>query len=215
LALLYHTDSWRGRESGQRIYIVGCGHSLYNVDLAPIHTQPVITVNSGILLMPWQDGSCEHRYWLTMDLGVKNWSYFPTVLSAACTRVAAYRLSPYLPANKFVFLKHLRTNSSIIMAFDLALWLGAKEIVLLGVDHYFRDGKSHFWEWWPEAQQPTTTGIRNPHEQQERIFRANQNMFERLSKLARIKGCQVYNCSLDSPIRGFVKKPLADLRPAG
>lgn len=210
---LYRVYELKKKFAG-KLFILGCGHSLHGVDLSPIHEHAVMAVNSAILLMPW-DTPGKNRFWLTVDLGCMEWDYWPKVQATQCLKLAHYRHRHYFPTDFYFAWKETHmASSSIVMAIDLAMYLGFTEIVLVGVDHYFKDGHSHFWEYWPEDQQPKKlVGVVNGQDQQQEVFSDNYRQFLRLSDLAKARGVQVWQTSLDSPIEVFQKKALADLIP--
>jgi hypothetical protein len=210
LSIIQHKNCCKG----EIVYVVGSGHSLHNLDLTPIHQHPVITVNSGILLMPWNEAGSNFRAWLTMDAGVRRWDYYPKVKQSFCHKITKISLQEYYPhfhyyhaltIDKWNLSGGLLSSSSIIAAIHFALFIGGSKIKLVGADHYINnDGKSHFYEYW--EHRPKTIGTENGVEQQTRVFRSNEREFKLLNMLAKDKGATIVNCSSLSPIKEFAKE---------
>lgn len=96
--------------------------------------------------------------------------------------------------------------SSVPSATDLSIFMGCKTIYLLGVDHYFKDGKSHFWEFLPIDEQPKRRdGGKAPFSEQTYAFDFNVRAFGALKKYADSVGVSIFNCSSNSAIDSFPK----------
>lgn len=224
------------RCDGDVCYVLGAGPSLHGLKISSIWNNTVITVNSSIMLAPWNDKSKvvpDHRYWVSNDSSVMDWSYFwDDVVKKNCNRIIRTSWWPskakydkydfrYFrirdtkkdrPLSQYAESKGLLGISSVITAIDLAIMLGCKEINLLGVDHGFVDGKSHFWQFYPNKKQPKRFGSSKPNSQteQKNVFQKNLECFQLLNEYAKKNKCAIYNCSKESKINIFPFREFKD-----
>jgi len=211
----------------EKCFICGAGPTVAFTDLSNIHNHVVIAVNSAILLMPWDEGDIERRYWISNDTLCTQWSYFwKTVLRSHCykivrtswrthdERIRDYDFRYFAPRkdedgsliNDGVALCSV---SSVPTAIDLALLMGCKEIYLLGVDHKMIHGNSHFWQFWPQNKWPQrkdkSKNFSPEQNHQKKMFRENMPVYKALKRLATKLDVQIYNCSNNSAIELFEK----------
>lgn len=214
----------------QKCFIVGAGPSVGFLDLSGIDQHPVICVNSSIVLMSWKDfGETNKRFWMSTDVLCQHWSYFRDyVLKADCVRLVRNSWKKYTnkwPEVKFHYFlpftektsnKGLLSTSSILAALDFAIYLGCKNIYLLGVDHRPLHGYSHFWQFLPrtDVRYPRRDGKPGDffpcQRQQKRIFDENMQYFEILNNKAQTKNIKIFNCSSISEVKVFPKISLQD-----
>lgn len=213
---------------GRKCFIVGAGPSVGLLDLSGIHEHVVIAVNSAALLMPWNDGDSEGRYWISNDVLCLRWSYFWThVAKAQCTKVVRVSWRKYedklkgLRGFRFFDIRQserhplsptdpgLCYTSSVPTSLDFALRAGCSKVYLIGVDQKMVHGNSHFWQMWPETKWPRRgdkkKGFRPEQTHQIRVFDENQLVFDALHKQAQKLGVEVYNCSSISNLKVFPK----------
>lgn len=166
------------RHKGKMAFVVGAGPSLHFQDVSPLKDYVTISVNSGLLKVPFSD------YFLSDDIGAKNWNYYvhllPTLektvslLYAQKLRLHARRLDK----NRVVWFEHkwwfdpkskqynpeglvltkeaekpiIGARTSMGSAVHFAYIMGCDPIVLLGSDCCYRDGKRYFWQYSGEPK---------------------------------------------------------------
>jgi hypothetical protein len=91
--------------------------------------------------------------------------------------------------------------SSVPSAIDMALQMGCKQVMLLGVDHYALGDKTHFWQLWPKEQQPT--GTYAPINMQKKVFNFSIQTYKALKEYANYMDAEIYNCNFDSKLKVF------------
>jgi len=209
------------KHEGETAFVVGAGTSLYGVDLSPIHDHVVISVNSSIILMPWQDGDIKNRYWISNDSAVRGWSYWEDVKKSKATKIIRNSWKKYyeeipdflvfsprkeVSVNINLSEKALCYSSSIPSAIDLAIQMGCKNIFLLGVDHYFRNGRSHFWQLYNKECQPVPVKtVVPPFVLQQHMFNVNEHSYDLLKWFADFRKAKIYNCNPLSMVKPFDK----------
>ncbi len=215
-------------QKDRKCFVVGAGPSIAFLDLSYIHEHVVISVNSSILRMEWNDGEgISDRYWISNDTLCTKWSYFWThVLRADCNKIVrvtwkkldeslrgyGFRYFDARSSDKIDSEDHgLCSVSSVPTAIDLALLMGCREINLLGVDHCMIHGNSHFWQFtkiedWPHRSDKGEK-FRPDQKHQEGVFKKNMPIFKELKRHADEKGVKIYNCSKRSAITLFKKIP--------
>lgn len=224
---LYH-KSLLGRHQGETAFVVGAGTSLYGLDLDPIHKHVVISVNSSILLMPWDQGEPDRRFWISNDALCRMWSWWPLVLNAKATKIVRNSWSKYFPELQhkgFLQFEPRRTEegvvedddlglcycSSVPSGVDLAIKMGCKQIFLLGVDQYMNGSKSHYFQYWPLSKQPRRTdrGMAT-YAQQKWTFGYNDKAYPALLGHANRLGVKIWNCNPKSKVESFEKIDYSD-----
>lgn len=215
--------------SGEVAFVVGAGTSLYNLNIDAIHKHVVIAVNSAILLMPWESGDYQRRFWISNDALCMKWNWWPKVLKAHCTKIVRNSWEKYFGQIKdFGFYQFVprRTDegtiedddlglcycSSVPSGIDLAIKMGCKKVFLLGVDQYFIGPKSHYWQMWAPLKQPRRLDRKMATQsQQEWTFDYNNRAYKALSSLADRKGVQIFNCNPQSKVESFRKIKYEDI----
>ena len=216
---------------GQKCFVVGAGPSLDFQQIVLFqHQHVVISVNSSIMMMSWQywNPNKDNSYWLSNDSLCMQWSYFKGyVITANCTKLIRTSWRKYydqIEGQGFrFFAPRLSQNiplesgdgglcfgSSVLSAIDLALLMGCKQIYLLGVDQRMKDGKSHFWQFWPQFRQPVyySKVANSPKRQQRAVFDLNVPVFKALREYAGRLGAVIKNCSEFSLLKEYEKVTL-------
>lgn len=228
-----NTEQFRNIHEGKKCFVCGAGVTLGNMDLTGIYEYPVVSVNSSIVLMPWdKPGDPLTRFWISTDLLVMQWDYFwSKVARFECTRIVRnswsrnskelkkVHMNYYMPRRSSITPNWkddgLMAGSSILSAIDLSLLMGCKQVVLLGVDHRNINGNSHFWQLWPAQDRPKREGKPDNfmpcQRQQGRVFKSNMRSFDILNKYALTLGAKIYNASDTSEVTSFDKISLEDV----
>lgn len=216
----------KGKHKGDVAFVVGAGTSLLGLDLSEIHKHVVISINSSILLMPWQEGDAARRYWISNDAMCRRWTYWPMVKSSKATKIVRNSWEKYYDEiPDFLYFwprptpeKIIRPEdeglaycSSVPSGIDLALQMGCKLVFLLGVDQYVLGQRSHFWQMWPKEQQPKMKGIMPTYAVQKITFKYNDVAYAALNGFANHLGARIYTCNPLSRVKAF---PLVDLHQA-
>jgi len=207
------------KHEGDTAFVLGAGTSLHGLNLSPIYDHVVISVNSSFILMPWQQGDPEKRFWISNDSAVRGWSYWQDVKKSNATKIVRDSWEKYydeIPdflifsprsTGHGIIMPHekaLAYSSSIPSGIDLAIQMGCKKIFLLGVDHYFSGRRSHFWEYYPKKFQPIPVKtILPPFFMQQHIFDINKKTYDALKRFADYKDAEIYNCNPLSKVRPF------------
>lgn len=214
-----------GIHRGSKCFVVGAGPSLAFADLSHIHNHVVISTNSSALLMPWDKGSENKRYWISNDTLVLQWSYFWThVLRAKCSKIVRTSWRKHEDKIKHYGFRYfsprkvekiplqrlgemLCSTSSVPTAIELAIIMGCHSIYLLGVDHKMVHSNSHFWQFWDKGKWPQRKekgkNFRPEQKHQLKVFKMNLAVYEALQELAEREGSKIYNCSIRSIVTTF------------
>jgi hypothetical protein len=203
-------------------FVCGAGLSLQDVIQHPsfseVEKHVVVCVNSSILAFDWSKGNADNRYWISNDSAVRSWTYWENVKKAKGHKIIRdswskyydeipdfYVFSPRQTPDGIIYYNEtgLVSCSSVPSGIDLALQMGCSNVFLLGVDHYARNGKSHFWDLWEEEKKPKTSAFRAPIYMQEKIFNTNQKTYKALLNFAEYKKAKIYNCNLISAVKGI------------
>jgi hypothetical protein len=159
-------------------FVVGAGPSLYNQNLDCLKNYITITVNSGILKVPFAD------LYLSDDIGCSSWSYYIKDLpKLPCLKllyktklknnykyfkkdevIFFFHKSYYVPSEKKYYPEGLvltkdepiiGSRTSFSSSLHVLYILGVKNVILLGNDcQLSKDGKRYFFEYWPKEKQP-------------------------------------------------------------
>jgi len=216
---------------GRKCFVVGAAPSVGFLDLTPIHDHVVISVNSSVLLMPWdEDGDTSSRFWISNDTLCVQWTYFWShTIRSFCTKMVrtswkkhdeslrGYNFRYFSPRkipdgdDLNLVLDGLCSVSSVPTAIDLALLMGCKYIYLLGVDHKMTHGNSHFWQFYDKKKWPQRKdkhkNFRPEQKHQKEMFKQNILVFKSLKKYAEQLNAKIYNCSKISTVKVFEKIP--------
>lgn len=222
-------SDFEGQQQGRKCFVVGAGPSLAFLKLSEIHNHVVISVNSSIMLMPWESGDPSGRFWISNDTLCLRWSYFWTDLHRSrCTKMVRNSWLPhidklegfkfYVPRRDEYNLKRsdpgLCSVSSVPTSIDFALLLGCSEIYLLGVDQRMIQGNSHFWQFWNKKKWPQRKDkgrFFHPEQtHQLRVFDDNVRVFKSLQEYALSQGSKIFNCSSRSVLEVFPKITLEE-----
>lgn len=210
----------RGKHEGENAFVVGAGTSLYR-ELDPslqldkeIHNHVVVTVNSSFIIMPWDTGDPNKRYWVSNDSLCRWWDYWPRLKESKCNRIVRDSWEKYYAEiPDFLYFSPRPTPedtinpedeglcycSSVPTAVDLCLQMGCKRIFLLGVDHYMSRNKSHFWQFMNINNQPKRSdGGMAMMREQRNVFRYNDMAYAALRGFADHLGADLYNCNPES-----------------
>jgi len=221
------TDLWDFKDlnKGLSAFVVGAGPSLVGFNLGDIHKHVVLSVNSSIkLLDEWfKKGDSSRRFWVSTDPMCRNWTYYKShVEKTYCTRIVRTSWKKYHKDLKKLEFRYFRprssfsttdgglsSGSSVLAALDFAILMGCSKAFLLGVDHIFVQGKSHFWQL--KAKPGKSRVFRLDKEEskpeqvhQKAVFIKNIPVFEQLKEYGK-KTTMIYNCSKISTLRVFPK----------
>ena len=224
-------EKFIGVHEGETACIFGAGTSVANQDFSFTSKYIQISVNSSILLMDWELGLKHNRYWVSNDSGVLRWDYWKKVIGYSCNRIIRdswkncyngfdlsdfYVFYPRPTAEDIINPedKGLAYCSSVPTSLDLAIQMGCKRIFLFGVDQYFKNGKSHYWQYWPEENQPKRGFQSNPNSEnnQKNTFDYNRKAFKALRLFADGKKVDIFNCNTFSKVEYFNKISIDDAR---
>lgn len=220
----------KDKHLGETAFVFGAGPSLYfdyvkNERFAFPHKYVTLTANSGIMFMPWQEGSASKRYWISNDSLCRKWGYWNKVKTAKAIKIVRDSWSKYADElTDFLYFSPRPTSegkinpedtglaycSSIPSGVDLCLQMGCKTIYLIGVDHYMYEGKSHAWQFLPDSEWPKGwLPLLAPQSQQKEVFFNYNNLaFNALKKFADYKEAKIINCNPKSKVEYFEKQPL-------
>jgi len=213
---------------GENAFVLGAGTSLYGLDLRYIHDYVVLSVNSSILLMPWDVGSNDKRYWISNDSLVRRWSYWERVKQAHAVKLVRNSWEKYydeIPDFLYFWRRHTPENlidpdddglcycSSVPTSIDLAIYMGCKNIFILGVDQYSKSGKRYFWQLDDKIENPfmifknkiSEKGWLPNLRQQQWTYGYDKQAYEALEKYSKIKDVKIYNCNMMSRVNAFEK----------
>ena len=217
----------KDKHIGESCFVVASGTSLHRLDISGIHNHVVICVNAGILLMNWEKGKPDKRYWISNDAFCRQWSYWKNVIEARANKIVRDSWRRYFRELKGFYVFSPRPTdenkvnpedtglchcSSVPTAVDLALQMGCKKICLLGVDQYIRKyGRRYFWEHWPKRERPRFQKMMHSIFHQSKTFILNNKVYKQLKIFADYKKAVIYNCNLSSKIDIFEKLELNKL----
>lgn len=227
------------KHDGLPAYVFGAGPSLFelhqNGSISQIlHLAErgiVIFVNSAFLICPKDAGSSERYYWISNDALVRQWSYWTEVKKALAEgrmqcvvrdswkkyeeELAGFMYFWPRPTSESIINPNdegLSYCSSVPSAIDLALQMGCKTIHLFGVDQYRKKGKSHFWQFLPQEEQPVrVSGRLAAWAEQTTAFKYNDQAYPALKDFADYKKATIINYSLDSKVVDFEKRSIETL----
>lgn len=220
------------RHAGKKCFVVGAGPSIGFLNLDPIQSNVVISVNSSALLMKWDTGEPDNRYWISNDSLCLKWDYFWTsVLRAKCNKIVRTSWKKYNDQIKDHGFRYftprqcespplsdddggLCSVSSVPTAIDLAIRLGCDRIYLLGVDQKMLHGNSHFWQFWDRKKWPKrldkSRNFRPEQKHQSKVFEQNVAVFTALKLYAESKSAVIKNCSPTTSLNVFSQISFAD-----
>jgi len=214
-----------GKHKGETAFIVAAGPSLFDIyknsNFSKIFDHIVISVNSSNIIMPWEQGSPERRYWVSNDALCRRWTYWKRLKELKAIKIVRNSWKKYYSEiPDFLIFNPRKTSedivdfeeknlcycSSVPTSLDLAIQMGCKKVFLLGVDQYMKDGKTHFWHFLPPEKQPRIDprGM-TPFHRQMSVFNVNRKAYSALSEFAKYKKVSVYNCNPISNITIFEK----------
>ena len=202
------------------VFIIGSGTSVNRRMVAYIEDNDlgdVISVNASILL-------CNSGYFISNDSALMNHTYWEDIKKSKCTKIVRNSWEKHLDKIPYDFYyfwprecgeliidKYSSDNglcyvSSIPTAIDFSIFLEARKIYLLGVDHYTVNGKSYFWEMESyNGVVPKTKGHFAPVSLQNFVFNKNIKIFNELKKYADDKNIEIVNLNENSKIDSFRK----------
>jgi hypothetical protein len=163
----------------------------------------VIAVNDAVYLAPWADVlyAADEKWW---HHHMKNLSHFMGLMVCATRNAVLHGVnvigSDLDPArHKFEDPQYIRGGNSGASAMHLAFHLGAGSVYLLGCDCKVMGGKSHFFGEHPVVlRRGTNYGNFKGH-------------FQWIGDRLLQRKVSVVNCSPDSALTCFPKKPLHEV----
>lgn len=188
------------------IYIIGGGPSLMDMELDCLREKRVIGVNQAFRKYPWVDvtyfGDCQFRDLAPVDdwpgLKVTSCGRVPELGKgwAGIRRVA--RSKPYgIETKKQGFVAW--NGNSGGSAINIAYWLGACRVILIGFDMHPSDNRHNFHDFYPVRN----TNF-NPYPQHMRCWPI-------IAADAKTVNLQIINATPNSSITDFEYKPLEEL----
>jgi hypothetical protein len=199
----------------ETVFILGGGPSIKEVDFELIRNHRVIAVNHAVSLGPWVD---------VVWFGDKNWGVenrdlllsFGGLKVTCSTESQVHRRIPsvkYVARSKSYGIEynkrtHIAWNgNSGASAVNLAYWLGASTVVLLGFEMKIVevDGKqkTHWHDKYQEKRDKKKQLV-NPYP---RFMKGWLPIFDDANKI----GLKIINCTPDSDLTMFPYKPLEKL----
>ncbi len=183
---------FRGIHAGKRVFILASGPSLKTHDLAPLARRLTIGLNRSILALPAPTYHCcmDHRLFDEYGDGLRNvrclftledrpWGIPLTLLG---TEGWSWDLEQGLYSGYTI----------TYFALQVAVYLGFREIYLLGLDLRLQHGETHFFG----------TDYRSlDHESTE--FPKMRRMLTRAAHILDAQGIRVFNCSPTSDLPCF------------
>ena len=215
---------------GRKCFVVGAGPSLCFLDLSALDEHIVISVNSSILKLNWNEGISGfapsiNRYWISNDRLCVKWDYFwKSVLrskSLKIVRTSWLKYDDKIRDHNFRYFAPRESEkmplsdedpglcyvSSVPTAIDLAIRMGCSHIYLMGVDQAMLHGNSHFWQFWDKKKWPQRSdkskNFRPEQKHQKVVFEENESVFQSLKEYAGRHGAVIKNCSNVSRIKTF------------
>lgn len=188
---------------GERAYVIGGGCS-FNIDIAPRLKGHVIACNVAFKLFPYADVCCwsDQRFLLEHADALGKWKGQYRIARGNLPFAPAFdvkivgRMEAEGPNN----LRRLSLTPTKVggfctgaMGLNLAALFGAKEIVLLGFDMQFVEGKSHWHDW---HKQPS-------YENHYQDFFAKH--FAAMAPDLERQGVKVWDCALNGKLQCFEK----------
>lgn len=186
------------------VFILGGGPSLADMDLAPLHSQRVLGVNQAYKLGPWVDavyfGDCG---WYAQNLpAIRGYAGLKITSCGRCPEFG-WRHVHRVRRTKATGIesKHRDAiawnNNSGASAINVAHWLGAKRVVLLGFDMQLRGDRKN---WHNDYRGE----MKNPE-----LFNRHLRGFPQIAKDAQALGLEILNATPGSAITQF---PFVDLK---
>lgn len=182
-----------GRWHGPPVACFASGPSLTLADCDHVRVSGVrtITCNDTIKRAPWADIAlaADHGWWQqhrhTVPEGPERWT---------CSYAAAREFS-----DLELFRTNLKTRNTGAKAIELAIHLGATTVVLLGYDCSLKNGVH-----WHGPHERTT----NPDE---KLIAEWVGHFELMADFARERGVRVVNCTRETALECFERRPLEEV----
>jgi hypothetical protein len=194
MSALDSIERFRGLHSEKRLFILASGPSLSEIDLAPLSRRLVMGLNRSFLVYP------DTHYHCCMDQRL--FDLFPELLKK--TRyLFTLEGRPWGIPMKLLgsegFSDDLKSGvysgyTISYLALQVALYMGFRKVVYVGLDLHHKDGKTHFFG--------NDFHSRN-HEDTE--FPRMKRMLEFGVKEAAARGVKVFNCSPLSTLEGFTR----------
>jgi hypothetical protein len=216
-------DKYKGQNKSA--FVLGAGTSLYNdwstYRFQEVFDNVVVSVNSSIVSVQWENGDKNDRYWISNDSLCRRWTWWQKVKESQCIKIVRDSWKKYekeLPGFLVFSPRPTKENvinvddkglcycSSVPSAIDLCIQMGCTNIFLLGVDHCEIGGRTHFWQLMPEEYyQRQLKPAQGPFKQQQEVFKYNIMAYKALKEFAKIKNVGIYNCSMESKVDIFYK----------
>ena len=186
------------------VFILGGGPSLTDVDLTPLHSQRVLGVNQAYKLGPWVDamyfGDCE---WYGKNLpAIRDYAGLKITSCGRCPEHGWRHVHPVRRTKMYGIDSNSRdaiswNKSSGASAINVAYWLGAKRVVLLGFDMQMQ-GEHKNWHDDYRGE------VKNPE-----LFTQHLHCFPYIVEDAQALGLEILNATPGSAITQF---PFVDLK---
>ena len=188
------------------VFILGGGPSLADMDLTPLHSQRVLGVNQAYKLGPWVDavyfGDCG---WYAQNLtAIRGYAGLKITSCGRCPEFGWRHVHRVRRTKATGIDSKSRdavawNNNSGASAINVAYWLGAKRIVLLGFDMQLRGERKN---WHDDYRNE----MKNPE-----LFNRHLRGFPQIAKDAQALGLEILNATPDSAVTQFPFVALKDL----
>jgi len=184
---------------GSTIFIIGGGPSLKGMELNCLRLKRVIGVNQAFRVYPWVDvtyfGDCQFR---ELAPSINQW---PGIKVTSCGRVPELgkgwkgirrvgRSKNYGIETKKVGFVSWNGNSGA-SAINIAYWLGASRVVLLGFDMHSDNDRHNFHDFYP-----TRAKTFDP-------YKNHMRCWPYIARDAAEVGLEIINATPDSAIKDF------------
>jgi hypothetical protein len=188
------------------VFILGGGPSLADVDLERLHSQRCIGVNQAYKLGPWVDvcyfGDCG---WYGQNLpGIRSFAGLKITSCARCPERGWKHVHRVRRTKATGIESKYRdaiawNNNSGASAINIAYWLGAKKIILLGFDMRLKNGRKNYHDDYHHD-------AKNPE-----LFAKHLRGFPQIARDAEELGVEILNATPDSAITAFSFVDLNDI----
>lgn len=202
----FYIDHWKGYYANEDIVCVASGPSIQDDDIALLKKHheagkcKVITVNCSFRLTPWADMliARDLAWWelygdeMRAVFNGVSWSTSEAVVAKYNTEfMRLHKGNRYLAVGS-----GLCDSSSGQQAINLAIYLGARRIILIGFEANANVDKRHFFGSHP-GDNPTNALYSEWH--------------TRMSELLKATTTPIVNCSTNSAYKCFERKPLKEV----
>lgn len=194
------------------VFIIGGGPSLLQQDLSLIHSHRVIGVNQAFRLGNWID-VCWYgdKQWYSQNLkDIKNFGGLVLTCSAEARKEKRWKRVKYVGRSKRVGIEYKKrthvawNGNSGASAVNVAYWLGAKRVVLLGFDMKVPNSIDEPDHWHDLYEKNIDKKTGKYHDPYPRFMKG----WPQIKKDAETIGLEIINATPDSALTLFEYQPL-------